>query len=169
MPQTCSICIHADRLQIEASLIAGMSLRDIARQFSVSKDSVSRHKQRCMKPAIQELAAEQKKEQEEVSAWTALSEMEWMREQARLIYTDVRNDRDHRTSLQALGELRKQTELYSELTGELDRSTHVELHQEWLNMREIIFQALAPFPDARIAVARALLTLEHQDGSTRLA
>ncbi len=165
MPQTCSICNHSDRLQIEASLIAGMPLRDIARQFSVSKDSVARHKRNCMQPAITAVQAKQ----EEQSAWTALSEMEWMREQARLIYTDVRNDRDHRTSLQALGELRKQTELYSELTGELDRSTHVELHQEWVNMREIIFQALAPFPEARIAVARALLTLEHQDGSTRLA
>jgi hypothetical protein len=169
MPQTCSICTHSDRLQIEASLIAGMSLRRIAAQFGTSDASLRRHKQNCIKPAIQAVQAEQQAKQEEQSAWTALSEMEWMRGEARKIYTDVRGMGDHRTSLSALGELRKQTELYSELTGELDRSTHVELHQEWVNMREIIFQALAPFPEARIAVAKALLTLEHQDGSTRLA
>jgi hypothetical protein len=165
VPQTCSICSHADRLQIEASLVAGMPLRNIAKQFSCSVTALHRHKSNCLKSAIQAV----QEEQIEQSGWTALSEMEWLRRQAHLIYTDVRSGKDHRTSLQALGEMRKQTELYSELTGELDRSTHIELHQEWVNIRELVFQALAPFPDARVAVAKALVALEGQDGSTRLA
>src|SRR5262249_26212173 len=44
MPQTCSICRHPKRDDIEAELRAGTSYRDIARQRNVSKDALSRHR-----------------------------------------------------------------------------------------------------------------------------
>jgi transposase len=44
MPRTCSICRHAQRLEIEADLQAGLSYRDVARRYSISKDAVSRHR-----------------------------------------------------------------------------------------------------------------------------
>jgi len=121
--------------------------------------AVERHKSNCMKPAIAEVVA-QKQEQ---AAFDTLSEMAWMRQQAKAIYSDAWTEakiKDHRIALSSLGELRKQTELYSELTGELDRSTHIELRTspEWVNVREIIFTALRPYSEARIAVARALLS-----------
>lgn len=155
---TCSICKHADRAAIEASLANGLSLRHIASQFLVGYKSVERHKTNCMKPALQEAIATQDKQ----AAFSALDEMAWMRSQARAIYADVWTDaqaKDHRLALSSLGELRKQTELYSELTGELDRSLHVELRTspEWASVRDILFTALKPYPEARVAVAQALL------------
>jgi len=155
--RTCTICSHPERAAIEAAITQGKSLRDIARQFSVSKDAIARHKENCIKPILQEVVTQQ----EEQTAFSALAEMEWMRQQVRLIYADGRSGFDHRVSLQALGELRKQTELYSELTGELDRSTHIELRlsPEWMNVRDVIFAALLPYPEARVAVARALLAV----------
>jgi len=155
---TCSICKHADRASIEASLANGLSLRHIASQYLVGYKAVERHKQNCMKPAIAEVVAKQ----DEQAAFDTLSEMAWMRQQAKAIYSDAWTEakvKDHRIALSSLGELRKQTELYSELTGELDRSTHIELRTspEWVNVRELIFTALRPFPEARIAVAKALL------------
>jgi len=111
-----------------------------------------------MKPALAEVVAKQ----DEQAAFDTLSEMAWMRQQAKAIFKHNWGDgtlKDSRTALQSLGELRKQTELYSELTGELDRAVHIELRTspEWVNVRDILFAALRPFPEARIAVAKALL------------
>lgn len=158
MSRTCTICSHPERAAIEALVVASSSNRAITRQFAVSKDAVARHKEHCMKPAFHDAIATQDTQ----AAFSALDEMAWMRQQARAIYAAVWTDaqaKDHRLALSSLGELRKQTELYSELTGELDRSLHLELRTspEWANVRDILFTALTPFPEARIAVAKALL------------
>jgi hypothetical protein len=39
----CSICAHPDRVRIEATRVAGASLDNIAKRFSVSRDAVHRH------------------------------------------------------------------------------------------------------------------------------
>src|SRR5262249_45433479 len=44
MPQTCSICRHPERDDIEAELRACTPYRDIARRHNVSKDALSRHR-----------------------------------------------------------------------------------------------------------------------------
>ena len=46
MSQTCTVCRHAKRWDIEKAIIDGESLRDIARHFRLSKDAVARHKAR---------------------------------------------------------------------------------------------------------------------------
>jgi hypothetical protein len=44
MPRNCAVCRHAQRHEIEQSLRAGVPYRALARQYSVSKDAVSRHR-----------------------------------------------------------------------------------------------------------------------------
>jgi hypothetical protein len=44
MPQTCTICQHPERQDIEADLRAGTTYRDVARRHAVSKDALSRHR-----------------------------------------------------------------------------------------------------------------------------
>ena len=44
MPRSCKICRHPQRDDIEADLRGGASYRDIARQHTVSKDALSRHR-----------------------------------------------------------------------------------------------------------------------------
>jgi len=41
----CLLCERPDRAGLDSQLIAGVSFRDIARQFHTSKDAVFRHKQ----------------------------------------------------------------------------------------------------------------------------
>lgn len=44
MPRKCTICEHKSRQEIDSALVSpGAVLRDIARQFRVSKDALSRH------------------------------------------------------------------------------------------------------------------------------
>ena len=44
MPPKCTICDHPQRGEIEAALVAGRSLRNVAQQFGVSHDALHRHR-----------------------------------------------------------------------------------------------------------------------------
>ena len=44
MPRNCRACQHAERQAIEADLRAGLSYRDIARRYNISKDVICRHR-----------------------------------------------------------------------------------------------------------------------------
>ena len=44
MPRNCTVCRHVKRREIEDDLRAGLSYRDVARQYGLSKDGVSRHR-----------------------------------------------------------------------------------------------------------------------------
>src|SRR5215469_16976389 len=52
MPQTCSVCRHANQAEIDRAIIHSESLRDIARQFGISKDAVARHKEHLPKMLV---------------------------------------------------------------------------------------------------------------------
>jgi hypothetical protein len=66
---------------------------------------------------------------------------------------------DFKTALQAIRELVRIIELQARLIGELDDSptVNVLVLPEWQALRGVLFQALAPYPDTRAAVATALL------------
>lgn len=184
MPQQCTICNHPDRLQIEAALVRGVSLRNVAKQYEASQAAVYRHRQKCMKVALVAARKEQADQEElelEQSGYNAFAEMLWLRAETRKLYREVRgSDQPHivqnadddkgvgdpRLALAALGEMRKQTQLFGELLKGVEENKQSERESEWLAIREAIFIALEPFPDARLEVAQALLVLQEQEGAT---
>jgi hypothetical protein len=136
-----------------------------------------------MKVAIQTVEVQQQQVQAEQTArsgWNVLSEMQWLHEETHKLYQEVRGngqqskggkgrgekekeEGDPRLALATLGEIRKQTQLFAELLKGAEEASQQEREQEWINVREVIFEALAPYPDARLAVARALLALGEAD------
>jgi len=70
---------------------------------------------------------------------------------------------DHRTALAAIRELRNHLELLAKLVGELQEGTTVNvlMTPEYQVLQATIVRTLAPFPEARIAVAQALRQLPH--------
>ena len=63
--------------------------------------------------------------------------------------------------LKALAQLRPQAELLARLEGKLkDSPINILINPEWLQVRGALMKALESFPDARAAVASALLALE---------
>jgi len=52
MPRPCMICISPDRFEIESALSSSEPLRNIARRWSTTKSSLSRHRRKHM--AVQE-------------------------------------------------------------------------------------------------------------------
>jgi hypothetical protein len=54
-------------------------------------------------------------------------------------------------------ELREQLQIFSKLLG-VDLNKDVSKEEEWIIVRDIIFSALEPFPEARAAIAEALIS-----------
>lgn len=174
MGRTCSICNHPEREKIEAAIASNEKYQNIAEQFHiVSISSITRHKQNCMPAAIQAVKLQQAAQTAQVVVeaeerktqfvWNVLSEMEWLHRQVRLVYDEARADKDHNASLKALDVSLKQTKLFNEWIQGNEPGQAERLEQEWVNLREIIFEALVPYPEARLAVARALLELGRGD------
>ena len=173
MPLTCSICGHPQRSEIETALISRVALRRIASQFSTSDATLRRHKQNCMPAAIEQAQASQQAQTAEIVeaaeerrtgfVWNALNKMEWLDRQVTIVYTEARVEKDHNAALKALGEIRQQTKLFSELLSGMEPGQKEKMEEEWVAVREAIYEALEAHPEARLSVARALLRLGRGD------
>ncbi len=51
MARSCTICAHPDHTAIADALATGRSLRDVAKQFGVSKSTIQRHYQHLLAAA----------------------------------------------------------------------------------------------------------------------
>src|SRR5262249_38326071 len=71
---------------------------------------------------------------------------------------------DLRMVLMGLRAARANLELSARLAGELHEVVEVDLlaHPQWLALRRALFEALAPYAEARFAVARRLAALEEE-------
>lgn len=150
--RTCTICSHKKRKEIETALAAGESFRNMAERFKTSSTALFRHKNNCIKPIIEQVQAERKIE----TAVTVLGDLDWLRNEARTLYTEMREaSEDYRPVVQVLGEMRQQTKLRAELTGELKRQ-NIMMLPEWQETLSLLFDALKPYPDAQQAIITQL-------------
>lgn len=53
MPQACTVCSHEHRPAIDAALLGGVSFRDAAGRFDLSKTALFRHKKECLLPHLE--------------------------------------------------------------------------------------------------------------------
>lgn len=86
-----------------------------------------------------------------------INQVEAIKSEALTILNDVKGT-DKKTALAALRRLLECVELMAKVQGTISNGATINLtvSPEWARTREIILQALAPFPEARIAVATAL-------------
>ncbi len=158
MPRTCTICGHAERAAIDAALVANQpSLRDIARQFGVTKDALFRHREHLAETLTRAVDA-----REVAHGGDLLSQVQSLHTKALSILDTAEGAGDLRTALAAIREARGCLELLAEMEGELNRSPqlNVIISPEWQRVRAVILTALAPYPDARQAVSSDLLAIE---------
>ena len=157
MPRTCTVCIHEDRKAVDQAIIEGKSLRDIARRFRLQKDAVLRHKQQGHLPSsLVKLHAKR----EEARGRTLLDRVEELEAKARAILEASEAEGRHTVSLAALRELRGIVELMGRVTGELKDSGGISVNliasPDWLRLRAVILEALAPYPETAAAVGERL-------------
>ena len=67
-------------------------------------------------------------------------------------------------ALKVAAQLKGQTELLAKLMGDLQQegTVNIAVHPEWVKVRATLIEALAPFPEARVAVAESLVALESE-------
>ena len=162
MPRTCTICTHPERSAIEAAIAQNSSYRVISRQFSIGHDSVQRHATAHIEMAIKESQAAK----EEAAALDVVKQLKAINNTTLAILKEARTDKKPMTALAAIDRIHKQLELQAKLLGDLDERPQVNvlLSPEWLTVRGAITSALAPYSEAREAVALALGTIGGAHG-----
>jgi hypothetical protein len=161
MPRACTICTHPERAAIDQALVSGGSFRDIAGRYGLTKSSIERHKTEHLPQTIIKAA-----EEEDIRhAIDIVRQLKAINSTTLNILSDARAIKDHAMALKAVDRLQRQIELQARLLGELDdrpqvNQVNVLIAPQWLVVRQAIMQALAPYPEARIAVAHSLAQLE---------
>ena len=160
MPRRCTVCDHPERHGIDEALVTGAPYRSVAKRFELSESAVYRHKTEHLPAHL--LKA---KEVEEVAqADDLLEQVRNLQAHALDILERAEKAGDLRTALAAISQARGNLELLGKLAGELDERpvVNVLLSPQWLTIRTTMLEALAAYPEARVAVAESLMEIEER-------
>lgn len=162
MPRSCTICTHAERAALETTLLAGEAYRHIAARFGTSTAALQRHKHDHLPSHL----AQAHKAEEVTQADGLLERLLTLSQETTAILQEARAGEDHELALKAIARAEKQIELQARLLGELKegQTVNVLILPEWHHIRTMLVLALAPYPQARVAVAEALWKLDHATG-----
>jgi transposase-like protein len=154
--RVCTICSHEQRFAIEELLATRQSTyRGIARKYGVSEDAVSRHVKAGHVSQLLALAADAERA---ARADSLLDRIEALHSRTLAILEAVEGTDEHGTALAAIREARRNLELIGEVTRELDRAgtINLELTVEWQEVKAVLVNTLASYPEAQQAVFNAL-------------
>jgi transposase-like protein len=154
--RVCTICSHEQRFAIEELLATRQSTyRGIARKYGVSEDAVSRHVKAGHVSHLLALAADAERA---ARADSLLDRIEALQCRTLAILEAVEGTDEHGTALAAIREARRNLELVGEVSRELDRAgtINLELTVEWQEVKAVLVNTLASYPEAQQAVFNAL-------------
>src|SRR5215211_7100967 len=156
MPRTCTICSHERRDAMEGLLATRQSTyRGIARKYGVSEDAVSRHVKAGHVSRLLAMAADAERA---ARADTLLDRIEALQRRIEEFLSRVEHTDNHSATLGAFREMRSNLELIGEVTRELERAgtINLELTVEWQEVKAVLVNTLASYPEAQQAVFNAL-------------
>jgi hypothetical protein len=159
MPRTCTICGHRERNAIDAALIDRQSFRRIAAQFGVAATSLMRHYDDHL-PAEMVQAA---RAAEVGRGGDLIDRLLELTKVCRAILGRSFKAENDEVALKAVARLERLVELEARLMGELQDAApvvNITVSGEWLTIQQVIVHALDPYPEAKLAVAGALDTLQ---------
>jgi uncharacterized protein with HEPN domain len=154
--RVCTICSHEQRFAIEELLATRQSTyRGIARTYGVSEDAVSRHVSSRHVSQLISLAADAERA---ARADTLLDRIEALQRRIEEFLSRVEHTDNYSATLGAFREMRSNLELIGEVTKELDRAgtINLELTVEWQELKAVLVNTLASYPEAQQAVFNAL-------------
>jgi hypothetical protein len=177
MPRTCTVCAHPERAAIDKALVDGQPLRNIAEHFGTSTTALHRHKEDRLRDLLAQ--AKQRHAAHEAALGTAAREQEAAKVEQAIdivkqlrainaasvaILHEARQAGNAETALKAVDRVLRQNEFQAKLLGELDApQVNVLLAPEWVSIRAGLLAALGPYPEARAAAARQLLSMESSN------
>lgn len=159
MPRICTVCASPNREEIDKALIAGEPVRSVASRYvTIGRMAVQRHKEEHLSATL----AKAHDAGEVAHADDLLQQVRQLRGKAISLLLAAEKAGDLRTALMGVREARACVELLAEMEGELNRNpvVNVIMSPEWTHLRAVIIAALAPYPDARLAIAARLADVE---------
>jgi hypothetical protein len=157
----CAACEHEKQDDLNADLISKISLSKLSEKYGISRASLKAHKDNHLTPALAAVQAEK------FGVGTkATARLEAMLQTVESLLTKARTTGNVGQALTAVRELRATIELLAKITGELDERPTTVINllttEAWIQARQAIVEALAPYPEARLAVANRLQLIEHR-------
>lgn len=181
MPNRCRVCEHRSRPQVELSVARGVSAKQISRRFPpLSEDSIYRHRAHIPADLMRELRRRIELPEAELEA-LRIEESRGLLEnlvaQRAGLWKIARQSEELGDMTHAITAHRAITDNLA-LTGkllDLFAATHQTTNNiliaspDWLLMRSALIEALAPYPEARQAVAQVLRKLEAAEPAPMIA
>ncbi len=166
MARPCTICTYPQQQEIDKALFGPTSIREIAALFRVSQAALARHKAAHLPLTLANAEETRQVEQAKDVVAHALDVVQQLKATNALtwrIAAEARDTHDHDLALRAIDRIQRQLALQARLLGDLEPEgrVNITIHAEWIRIRAGLMTALAPYPEARSAVARALLKIEQ--------
>ena len=170
----CLTCQHPRRVEIERLICRGASIKKVAQKHDLNPFAVRRHMHAHVSPEARAeylVGADIEKLGELVVEETGSVLTHYAAIRARLYrHLDAAGEANDKINIDRLaGRLHENLHHVSRITGELQRSPLLVQQNNFLSHPDTartiaaIVSAVAPFPEARIAVAQALRRLEQAD------
>ena len=155
MAMHCLSCEHPKRDGLDRALAAGISNAEVGRRYGLTPKAIGRHANNHLSPALGVVV-----ETERTKA--LLGRVEDLVARTETILGVAEASGKAQLALSAVREMRESLKLLGQVTGELRpegttvQVLNVQTSDEWVAIRGVMLDALAPFPEARAAVAHAL-------------
>ena len=163
--EKCSICTHEELNNINARLASGASVRSLAAEYDLGRMALQRHRANHLPKAM----VKARELQEADAADKLLEKVQGLYDRAMTIMDKAEESGKFSPAVSAIKEARSTLELIGKLIGELKTGTEINItyNQEFIQVRQLITNALLPYPEAREAVVRALegevIDVEHEE------
>lgn len=159
MPPKCSICSHERRTEIDAALVSGTPLRDIAQQFDVSISALSRHRKNghIGKAAVKALKAREiaDAEMEIYHGSNVVKQLDDLLDTGRRLLSSAEAQDDLRAAAPLLGQVRQTLESIAKISGELQGdgpTVNIAIVENQYNdLRSIVQEVMCPECRRRLA------------------
>lgn len=173
-PGACQVCNSPHRHSVDVALAHGLGHDAIGKRYDLSPHSVQRHGKNHLSPQM--MAAVQHALHPSAVDLDALKVSEGENLLHHLVHQRARigqhielavSTGDAGAAIRGEAAITNNLQLVSKLLGVLvnvheTRHQHILTHPDYLRLREVLLCALVPFPEARIAVGRALAGIETQ-------
>ncbi|MFC2094973.1 hypothetical protein ACFLSW_00840 [Candidatus Bipolaricaulota bacterium] len=155
MPRKCTVCVHPDRDSIDDAILTGTSLRDIARQWCVSKDAIKRHADNHI---AKDLAAAHKA-QESTRVDSLMDRVEKLLDESQELLEHGKHKKNAGAWAAGIREARMCLELLAKVRGELNAQPTVNVllaSPEMSLVLASVLQVLNPYPELKQEIAGVL-------------
>ena len=168
----CSVCSHRERAAIDLALARHVSVTAISRRYKISTDILYRHARNHLPAQLRAKLLAGPDTDIDLDKLMAAESQSWrasliaLRHRLFASLDTAEECGDGTMIARVAGQLHRNLELSGQYLGDLTKGstsvTNILLAPMYVEMRVELVRALAPYPEARLAVAQVLHAIEDK-------